>query len=850
MGVSAGGEVLVKIGATVGSGFNSAFSSADATIKGLGATVGRLESQLKQSRGLESLRREVDDLSGQYSTAKNKADELRQSLAGVEKLTREQKDAMRAAEREAAKLATALDRKRAALDAADNELKQAGVDTARLADHQKRLGREIGENTAKLNRLGSALDRQRAASEAFGRAQSMAFRGAAMTAAVAIPAVMAQKAGAEFDYQLQLIGNTADLTQAQIGDLGDTVMKLSRETGQGANELQRALGYLVAAGMDVGTAERSIGTIGKVATAFAADIEDTSKAAFVLVDALQFTPEQLGRGLDIIAAAGKEGNVELRDMAKLLPVLGGGFSALKMQGSEAVATMGAALQIAKKGAASADEAGNNMQNFLAKLSSPETLKKARENFGIDLYAVIQDAQRTGGNPFEAAMNQIIKATEGDQKKIGELFADMQVQNFVRPLIQNWDEYQRIKDKALLGSGTTDRDFEKMRATAKQQMDEMGQAFDRTKIRVGAALTPAFAALAKAVTPVIEKIGKFAEEHPNITAGIVAIAGAVGALTTGLGLLGMAVSAAKIGMASMSVAASTLAGGGAIGGLTGAVTALGAAIMATPIGWIAAGIAAVGAALYLVWRHWDQIAAFGAGFWDGLATSLAPVAPLVSAIGDAFGIVFGWVSSLVGWFGQLLAPVSATNEQLAAATTLGQQMGQAVGDAVNLLLTPFRGWLMLINEIRAGIGWIIDGAGKLGSAIGGAYDATKGAIGGAWQSTKDAAGAVSGWFGGDSPAPGTAAGPVPGGTSAAGALPGWFDGNIPAPGTTPAPVVATPAAAAAAAAANVSSQTTNQITINGAQDPQATARAVSAELDRRDRERRASGRSMMIDAVGY
>ncbi|WP_240198384.1 phage tail tape measure protein [Salmonella enterica] len=117
-----------------------------------------------------------------------------------------------------------------------------------------------------------------------------------------------------------------------------------------------------------------------------------------------------------------------------------------MGGNEAAATMGAALQIARKGASTSDEAANNMNNFMAKILSPETLKKAQKNFGVDMYKIVTSAQKKGQNPFEAAMKSVIKMTKnGDQKLLGELFGDMQVQNFVRPMIQNWEEYRRIKE---------------------------------------------------------------------------------------------------------------------------------------------------------------------------------------------------------------------------------------------------------------------------------------------------------------------------------------------------------------------------------------------------------------------
>lgn len=75
-------------------------------------------------------------------------------------------------------------------------------------------------------------------------------------------------------------------------------------------------------------------------------------------------------------------------------------------------------------------------------------------------------------------------------------------------------------------------------------------------------------------------------------------------------------------------------------------------------------------------------------------------------------------------------------------------------------------------------------------------------------------------------------------------------------TPPATSGAAPAQAAAVPAGRVGGPvTTNStinapITINGATDPKATAAAVRAELDRREREKAATKRGMMMDALGY
>lgn len=67
------------------------------------------------------------------------------------------------------------------------------------------------------------------------------------------------------------------------------------------------------------------------------------------------------------------------------------------------------------------------------------------------------------------------------------------------------------------------------------------------------------------------------------------------------------------------------------------------------------------------------------------------------------------------------------------------------------------------------------------------------------------------------------------------------------GGAPAAPVAVPASRTSASATNT---TTNSIVINGATDPQATAKAVRAELDKREREREANRRALMIDKMGY
>ena len=567
---------------------------------------------------------------------------------------------------------------------------------------------------ARLETVESRLDRNRKAITASRNAFGTAI-GA--TAAMALPMGAAANKAATFQYQNQMIGNTAEMSPAEIGALSKAILQSSKDANQSTENVQQAIGFLVAAGMNFKTAKASIRTIGRTTTAAGAEIEDLSKASFTLIDSLKIAPDGLQRALDALAYAGKEGNVELKDMAKVMPVLGSSFVALKMQGLEATATMGAALEVARKGAADADEAANNMRNFMAKMMSPDTLKKARKNFGMDLYAVIQEAQTNGGNPFEAAMQAIMKATAGDQKKIGELFQDMQVQNFLRPMIQNWDEYTRIKNEALNNSaGTTDRDFDKVMATSRAKMDAAKNAAGRLGITFGTVLLPAIGNAAAKMGALMDRMDGFIQRHPRLTATVSGSALGMGALATAVtggafafNLLARPVLLAQKAFAKFQ-AARALGQIGRVGTTVarvgGTFRTLGAVIGAIGGGPVALLVGALTVGALLVRKYWEPIKAWVGGVFEGLRAAVGPALAEVGAALAPFKPAWDAVAGAIGrcwdWLMQLLAPVHLTGSELDGAALAGRRFGAVLGTVIG---NGLRGFAAMIRAI----GWIV---GKL------------------------------------------------------------------------------------------------------------------------------------------
>lgn len=740
----------VILGATASSSFGKVFGGAGKQVGALGKAVKATHIQLNQVQAYQRNDAALDEMRGKLGATQRKVMELRKALKADPDSAKLAKQ-LGTTQNKAVKLSAALDQQRGKLRQEGEALRKAGIDTRSLNTASERLTTTFNRQKAALAANYAQLEKRKRLGAEF-RGQIAKLAGTAL-AARALAGWTSD--AADFDAEMQNIGNTADMTSDEIAALKQSIFEASSQTGRSIGDIQAGIGFLVAAGLDVGRARQSIVSIGRTATAETANIEDLSRASFTLIDSMGIAPKALPRALDILTQSGKEGNVELRDMAQQLPVLGAQFRAFKMQGEDAVATMGAALEIARKGAADPAEAANNMRNFMAKILSPTTLQKAQKNFGLDLYAIIQHAQKTGGNPFEASIQAIMKATGGDAKKMGELFTDMQVQNFLRPMMQNWKEYERIKAKALGAHGVVDRDFAKMEAQNKQGLAEIGQSWDRFKKQVGTAIGGTFIRAFGALKPVLNTLGKLAGEFPHLTGALIGATAA--ALTFKTAMIGgrWLMTLFMPGVTSVGGAVRALIPGfglasRAIGIVTGAMRGLSLATLANPIGLVVAGIAA---AAFLVYKYWQPIKAFFTGVWQGISEAagptlaaigqaLAPLKPLWDGIASAIGTVFGWL-------GKLFQPFHATQAQLEGATSAGVTFGRALVTAFKVITWPLRTNIKLImwlgQKIGEFAGWVVTRMGKSADMISGAWNGAIAFVGGLWDGLKAKVGAVVDWI---------------------------------------------------------------------------------------------------------
>lgn len=472
---------------------------------------------------------------------------------------------------------------------------------------------------------------------------------------------------AAFQQQLIDIAGTSNLTgQAAFAFVDQSKAKfeqLALDVGQLSDTVARGAGQMIAAGVDNGLVDRSIGSISRAATAANAEMNDMASVATSLLTTLKLPADQLDDALGALVTAGKLGSFELKDMSRYFPTLTGQMAKFGVTGREAINFLGAALQIARKGTSDPAEAANNLKNFLSKVLAPTTVKNFAD-MGVDIQGVMQDAVTKGINPIEAVVQKITKLTGVSSKeiqglmkkakdagmsdadalstvreqlekiygagKLGELFSDMQVMDFLIPMLGNIDEYKSIKDEVAKATGSAiDGDFETQMQGLNRQLTIFREIGTQASREVGLA----FGTWMPAINGYLMDGLKWVREFDAATGGMVkqglAFAGVAVLAAAGLGVLGVVLPAIGAGLSVL-------------------------AALFSPVGIALAGIAAAGVYIYRNWsnygprlsRMWERLG----DAWGTVRQKAAAAVPHLRSIGNQ---VMGVARELAGRYGPII-----------------------------------------------------------------------------------------------------------------------------------------------------------------------------------------------------
>jgi TP901 family phage tail tape measure protein len=398
--------------------------------------------------------------------------------------------------------------------------------------------------SAEARRVAGAVKEMEAAAEAQSRAMADA-RGRMLDAvAVGWAAYEAfsapTEAAVDFERQLENIRQKADLTREAVVALGTEARQLGLDTAQGATRITNAIDVLLGTGIfDEQQALSVAGPLGRVATAYEADTTDVARATASLVGNMKIGVNEVERAYDMMAQAGQEGNFELKDMAREFPAITAGAVAIGVAGTEGLADLLAALEVAEKGAGSPAEAATNLANYMNKIMAPDAIKKFGAA-GVDIVKEMRAASEAGLSPLERSLEILGELTDGGkQELLGQFFADSEVQKFIRPMLTYMEEYRRIRQSALDAEGVVQADFESRLQTPGGAISRFQASIENFNLTVGEALLPKLTEFINAVTPMVDGVARFVDANDQLVAAILEMVAAIVALRVAAAALGFA-----------------------------------------------------------------------------------------------------------------------------------------------------------------------------------------------------------------------------------------------------------------------------------------------------------------------
>lgn len=447
--------------------------------------------------------------------------------------------------------------------AAYNRLKRSGTATSR------ELARAAEATRSKIAGLNAEMGKTSWGQRLGNVGTAIASVGAGMAAGAM---VMAQpmKKEMEYDRRLAMVSNTAFSDRDVAGriagkkELHDAV-KSAVETGGGTKEeALGALDKLLASGtVKAETAMKLLPTLQKGAVATGASTEDLSAIAISAMQQFGISEDQIGAVLDKAVAAGQAGNFELADMARWLPQQMAAAKSAGLSGMDGFEALLVANQQARVTAGTSDEAGNNLVNLLAKLTSKETADrfskleikgKDGKTHGIDFIKSMENEKKQGKNSIEAfgsimdmvvgedkrykALKAKLKTAKKEEQQalieqmtnlvegtaIGQIISDRQALMALLGIRNNVELGNQVKEEVTNSEGATDKSHKVVMSTNSAKVEQ-------AKNTVEFAQMEGMKSFNNALGDAATKLAEYAKAYPDLTSTLTAAGTVITALST-------------------------------------------------------------------------------------------------------------------------------------------------------------------------------------------------------------------------------------------------------------------------------------------------------------------------------
>lgn len=457
------------------------------------------------------------------------------------------------------------------------------------------------------------------------------------------------------------------------------------------------------------------------------------------VQAFKTDGSQMQQAIESAGAGAVNLGVTMREQLALLGL---------MQQQMAAGEAGTALRAFAANAAAADEAFADLAKDAA---NPVRVRVLDENGGLRSIAdVMADLKARYGetlDAIEAAEIQKAFGTDEAMKMINALYGQEAT------IRANADA---LGDAGRQGAAFTAAMAKTADANWDSAMVLLSQKMDVFRQKIGQALLPTLQKLLPMVEGIIDRLVAWTAAHPDLLAGIGAVAIGLGAVATvaaplllGLGSLVGTWAVASYTAVRLAVALRRLAPAFRFVGQ--AILWLGRALLANPIGL---AVAAIAGAAYLIWRNWEPVSAWFQRLWGNVRNIFGGFVQFIRGIfsGDLSGAVDGlqrmW-DGLKGYYQTLwngvegifraawegvIKPITdalGVTDSVVAGWNIAKE---AVSAALDALSAKFAAVWAVISPVIDGLKWVNEkGSAGINSLTGG----VKGPISSGYNAAADA-----------------------------------------------------------------------------------------------------------------
>jgi TP901 family phage tail tape measure protein len=840
--------------------------AATRPFRAITASSRQLAGTLRQSRGeLKELEKAQKDVaafrelhsgmratSTQLQAAQQRVAQLAATMNSTANPSRAMVREFTAAKRAAAQLGTTHDRQREQLQTLRTTLSAAGIDTRNLGQHQRELRARIaaanGAIASQQSQLGQLAARERALAQARERMNAtqakvgkMAGMGAgalaagvATGAALKVPVTDYAKAEDSATQLKAALMRAGSVVPPEFEKINALAMKMGDKLPGTTSDFQDMMTMLTRQGI---SAESILGGVGEATAYLGVQLkkapDEAAEFAAKMQDATRATAKEMLPLMDLIQRTfylGVDDNNMLQGFAKLSPAM----DTIKQKGLEGAKALAPLLVMADQAGMKGEASGNAFRKIFQMSLDSKKIGKANKGLGAGQQLDFTDGKgEFGGLDKMFAQFDKLKGLS-TQKRLGvlkDVFGDdAETLQAVALLMEKGVAGYKETAAKMDAQASLQERVNVQLGTLKNLWEATTGTFTNAMVALGESIAPELKALTTWLGDVAQGMGAWARENPRLsgalmkTAAVLAIIlAAGGALLLLLASILGPFAAIRMGMTVLGLQ------GGIFANVLGLVTRgismagsaimfLGRALLMNPIGLIITGIAV---AAYLIYQYWEPIKGFFMGIWSTISAAFSGGLAGIGALlvnWSPVGLFYQAFAAVLAWFGiELPGKFSEFGANLISGLVNGITGGLGmVRDAISSVADGTVSWF----KEKLGIHSPSRVFGELGGFI-----SEGAAIGINGEKAKVAKAAV-----------GLAKTAVDGFTSdGSGAAGLAID--------TRSPIGAGGGAGAAAPGGD-----TIQITINPGpgSDPEAIARAVRAELDKRDLAKRARIGSRLTD----